>query len=732
MVAALATSLAGAQETGGGRRLVSAVRAEGVTAVDRDELLNGLATRGSSCKSFLYAPFCLLSRSPAFVARRFLDPTELRRDVLRIRLFYWRRGYRDATVQTRLEESRGGVRVVFDIEEGPPTIVTTLEVMHDSVLSGEFITATLKLRAGEPLDLSAVDSSLVELRAALWERGYAEASVTLDTTRISNVNNGGPVTLTVISGLLTRVADIEIEGNRSISLGTVRRILRFREGSTYRRSDVLESQRNLYLSGLFSEVEIEALPRPDSGERLVRISVVEAPRRHLEFTGGFTNADFLQGQTQFTRFNFFGGARRLTARATVSNILAAQLSNAGPFIDVTQGAPPDERDRFFRPTWAASLDFNQPWLLTPRNQLGASVFTHRRSVPGVVTDRGAGATVAITNDFRPTINTTLGYTWEASRVDASRVYFCVTSGICSVSLIDVISARHPLAPVSLVTQGDDSDDAFAPTRGMRWRFDLEHASAGTGSDYQYNRAAASASRYMRVGRSSVLAVRARAGWVNAIPGTNRTLGVTGDSADPVIHPRKLFFAGGSQSVRGYGENQLGPRVLTIDPAELTDPDLPSPCTESQLVDGSCDPNTEGVGHDKFQPRPLGANSVAEVSVELRFPIGAFRSLRGAVFVDGAVLGTPRFTGLLGRTGTFTPGFGVRFDTRAGPVRLDLGIKPRVIENLPVITEVRDEDGDPQLVSLSRVRRFDQAVASGGTLGRIMSRLTLHLAIGPAF
>ena len=36
----------------------------------------------------------------------------------------------------------------------------------------------------------------------------------------------------------------------------------------------------------------------------------------------------------------------------------------------------------------------------------------------------------------------------------------------------------------------------------------------------------------------------------------------------VIHPRKRFYAGGSQSVRWFVENMLGPRVLTVDPILL--------------------------------------------------------------------------------------------------------------------------------------------------------------------
>jgi hypothetical protein len=67
------------------------------------------------------------------------------------------------------------------------------------------------------------------------------------------------------------------------------------------------------------------------------------------------------------------------------------------------------------------------------------------------------------------------------------------------------------------------------------------------------------------------------------------------------------------------------------------------------------------------------------------------------------------------------------------VRLDLGIRPRVVERLPVITQITAPDGSFKLVTLKTLRRYSQAEATaGGTLGQILGRLTLHLAIGPAF
>lgn len=730
-LAALMPIPAHAQEPAArGRPLLTAVDLRGVSAVDEDALGKGLVTRPTQCRTVFYAPFCFFSKSPFFSERAYLDEAELRRDVLRIRLFYWRRGYRDVAVTTRTARSKGGIRAIFDIKENAPTVITTLDlVQRDSTIARSDIEALLLVRKGDPFDIVSLDSSRVLIRNMLQDRGFADAQVTIDTSKVDNVANQAPVALELTAGRKATVSAVTFTGNRSVSDRTVGRLMHLSVGDVYRRSAVLESQRDLYLSGLFSEVDIVTPPTTDSA-KAIAVRVTEAQHKQLELRAGFNTADFAQLEAEFTRYDFMGGARRLTLRGTVSNLLAHQLNGSGIFYDVTNGAEGADRDPFLRPTFSASADLVQPWFLGPSNQLGVSIFTHRRSIPGVVTDVGAGASLGLTRTLQQS-SVTLGYTYEASRIEASDVYFCVAVGVCLASAIDVVSARHPLAPLAFVAQLDRTDDPLSPTTGMRARLDLEHASALTASDFIYNRASLGASTYMQISRRGVLAGRVRLGFINAPSGANRRLGVP-ESDDPVIHPRKLFFAGGSRSVRGYGENQLGPRILTIDPARLVADSTGAGCNSASVADGSCDPNIAGLGADAFQPRPLGGTALGEASVEYRFPLPLAPGLWGAVFVDGAVVGTNRFSDLLGASASVTPGVGVRFDTPVGPVRLDLGLRPQLVENLPVITQVSSTNGSFRLVTLDTPRRYDQAEVTGGAFKQVLSRLTLHLAIGPAF
>jgi translocation and assembly module TamA len=294
-------------------------------------------------------------------------------------------------------------------------------------------------------------------------------------------------------------------------------------------------------------------------------------------------------------------------------------------------------------------------------------------------------------------------------------------------MIAALSSTHTLSPLWFAVDADRTDDPLEPGRGWKARLDAEHASGVTASDFRYNRLSAEASYYFTVG-PGILATRIRGGWVGGSGSTAEAVGVPGLS-DMLLHPRKQFYSGGSQSVRGYGENQLGPRILTIDPARLLAADTTETgCTARSIETGTCDPNV--APSSDFVPRPLGGNTLFEASIEYRLPVTDW--LTAAAFVDGATVGDAGLDVPPGVRRAITPGFGVRYRSPIGPVRVDLGIRPALDERLPVITQFVDDNGDLQLIRLAEHKQFDLTESSGGFLGRVFSRLQLHLSIGEAF
>ena len=689
---------------------------KGVKSVDPKELKASIATDASHCVGLILTPLCLITHAHYVYVRHYLDHEELKRDVLRARVFYWKRGFRETQVDTLVaKKGDDHANVTFLVNEGPPTIVSGITVMQTKpVLSEREIADRLVIAEGKPLNLVKLDSSLVFLSQRMWEKGYADAVV--DTTvMLDSASKTAAVGIELDPRWIATVSDIIVEGNEQIDTRTILNSLYLAPGNLFRRSDLLRSQRALYESNLFKRAAIE-IPRQGDSSKVIVVTVTEAPLRESRVSTGFNTIDFFQVEGRFTHYNFFGRARRLELQAAIGNLLAQSLNGRFIFRDVMSGVT-DQRSRYFAPTYNASLNFRHPWFGSQENELALGAFTHRRSAPGIYIDHGFGTSLTFTREVRERAPVSLNYRFELTRVDAGDVYFCINYGICDQPTLAALRDRNRLSPLSLTGSINRANDPLTPTKGFRGSGNIEHASAFTLSDYRYNRLTSELAAYRPVRKRGALAGHVRLGWVKGLQSTASAVGVEGDP--DLLHPSKRFYAGGSRSVRGYGENQLGPRVLTIPASRLRRHD-PS-CTEDVDVT-LCDPNAEGVEHTDFTARPLGGNIVVEGSAEFRFPV--WRQIMGAVFVDGGYV-TQRTQPDLPKSKTaVTPGFGVRYVSPVGPIRVDFGINPGRAEDLPVVTE-EVVDGKARLVTLEQRRRF--------TVGtRVLDRLVLHLSIGEAF
>ena len=729
---------------------VVSVRFEGASkAIDLVELRTNIYTEPTRCRSFALALFCRFTPYRGFEERHYLNRQELKRDVLRIRVFYFREGYREAQVDTTVTQVNDGqVAVRFHIVEGLPTVVSDVTIAYDSTLFTPRKTKQLTLvETGRPLDLFELDSTRLQFQNALWDLGYADALVDTSTV-VDQSAHTARVQLRLVPNHLTTVGDIVIQGANQITPATVLNSLSFRRGDVFRRSAMIESQRNLYESNLF---KLAALDVPETFDSVKTVNVLlrEAPLHEARIGGGFNTVDFVQTEGRFTHYNLFGGARRLDISATVGNLLAGSLNGRGLFhrqLDDTTitGSGND----FLQPTYQASVELKQPaWLQRPRNALAIGAFAQRRAVPSVVIDRGYGGNLTYTRTVAVRAPASLSYRFEVTRVEAGGPYFCVNFGVCDTTSIAALRSHQRLSPVTAQLQVDRSDQPLNPMRGYTARAVLEHASSFTVSDYRYNRAYAEGALYSRMGpKNAVFAAHMRVGFV-------RPLGGGGTMSESVLHPRKRFYAGGSQSVRGYGENQLGPRILTLPRGFLANATTASgaPCDVNSDAVHLCDPNTArdttakggvfgALGDDKFTPRPLGGTSLLEGSIEYRFPLAFVPDLSAAVFIDGAAVGErvldPLGAGvrtladLVRGTGAITPGFGVRYLTSVGPIRVDVGFNPSRAEKLAVVTEVV-RNGKLEIVPLDIPKLYSATGTSTG-IGAILNRFTLHLSIGQAY
>ncbi|HEX5521202.1 MAG TPA: BamA/TamA family outer membrane protein [Longimicrobiaceae bacterium] len=700
----------------------------GVESVNEGLLRRSIVTRATTCRSPLMLPFCWISSAPVWKERHYLDPIELERDELRIRVFYFERGWRAAEVTAEVvPRDEDVVNVVFTVEEGEPTLVSALRVEQaDSVLGRRAIERARLPAEGGPLDLVRLDSAVTFLQDRFAERGFLDATVD-DSVAVDRAARLAEVDVALAPGRRSTVDTIEIRGNQKVEDHVIRVAMDLKKGQVLRRGRLLGSQRNLYESNLFRQVLVSVPPTPDSAKPVV-VDVREAPLRALSAGAGFNTLDFVQVEAGYTHYDFLGGGRVLNVQGALGNLFASTLNGASIFHHVTPShLSVVERDAFLRPTWQTTVTLQQPGFRSNQaNTVTLTGFARRRIVPAIAVDHGFGASATFTRKLIEGTPASAGYRYEVTRVEAGGVYYCLNFGICAPTLVSVLQQNQRLSPLVLSVFSDRGNNPVTRTAGYTARFDAEHASALTLSDFRYNRASGAYARYFPLRDRRVLAAHARGGWVRSIASTGTAVGL--GHPEDLLHPRTRFYAGGARSVRGYGENQLGPRVLTVAASALTDSTLAHPCTAATIADGACDPGD--VASSKFDPRPLGGTRVVEGSLEYRRPV--WGPIIGAVFVDAGWVGAGGSDILSGGRGAVTPGFGVRYNSPVGPIRVDLGIRPRLVERLPVVTEVVDGNGEHRLVLLSHLKEYDPIESSRSLYRQIVNRLTLHLSIGEAF
>src|SRR5689334_8555989 len=211
----------------------------GIKHVPQYEVERSVSTSSSQCRTLLLIPFCLFSHASVFYERQFLDRSELKKDVLRIRVLYYKHGYRSATVDTTVKPSgKNQVTVTFKINEGEPTLISTLRVEYDStILSEKRVKRLALLKAGVPLDLIMLDSARLLFLQELWDKGFGDAVVDTSSSA-SEDQRSGTVLFRLTPNPRTTVDSVVVSGNERITESTIRNSITLRPGGLFRRNDV--------------------------------------------------------------------------------------------------------------------------------------------------------------------------------------------------------------------------------------------------------------------------------------------------------------------------------------------------------------------------------------------------------------------------------------------------------------------------------------------------------------
>ncbi len=681
---------------------------EGNETFPDGDLGGAILTNATHCRTFLFVfplPLCPLTDWGMAHIREYLDEGELPLDVLRLRLYYRQRGFRAATVDTTVTRDEDRVRIQFNVVEGEPTRIRTLEVVGgEALLDSAAVAEALPLSVGDPLDLVALGEGERGLAERLRKDGYVQAQV-LREYFIPSESREADVILRVESGPRVRVGEVRIVGSGEVGDGVIQELLRFQSGDWFSGDRILESQRSLYGLQALRWANISSEPRADTDTLIdLRVDVAPAPKRSIEAGAGLQTDECVQGQASLIYRNFLGDARILRFTGRVSNLLASELQGQFPCTDVS------ENEVYQELNYLLDVGFEQPVFSDGRNSLRGSVFAERETVPDLYVRNAVGGQLSFSRRLQRNMQLTLGYqpALTSFAEESADIYFCVNFGVCDPEDIEVLSEANWLSPITVLWSYDRTDNPFAVTRGWYLAVEFENAGDLTLSDYQYTRGTIDGAVFRQVAQKVVLGAHLRTGAILPYSGNLFDGDVTSGA---IVHPQKRFFAGGPQSVRGFGLNLLGPTVLVLEEADCTGYVDYSECAQD-------------VPPTTFSERPLGGNSVFEGSVEARFRVGERWSVAG--FVDfGQVWETVDDRDAI----VATPGAGVRFRSPVGPLRLDIGYNTTGSELKPVVVVLDDGSIEevPNPVPYDPFTWDDPS-----TLTEIWRRMRIQFSIGEAF
>lgn len=723
------------------------VRFEGNRTFPSDSLAAALAVRPTRCRTFFFIfpfPFCPLGLDFA-IDRRYLEPRMIRRDSLRVWIYYYERGYEEARVDTAMTRAADdAVRITFGIDEGRPRRIDSLAFSGVEDVPGRAeVLEDLPVEEGDPYSTILLEASRDTIVSRLRNRGHPNVDVLIQRNRPAG-SYTAQVDFDIYPGPRARFGAIVIGRDTArtiLSDEALRRMLPFREGDLYSKELVYQAQRNLFNLEIVRNASIEEnlTFEPDTLVPLT-VRVAEGDEHRVRTGVGWSTSDCLNTEATWASRNFMGGARRLQVRGRVSNLLAPDLHDVACF---DSGV-----DQFAQVNWLAEVELFQPWFFSTRNTLTLSVFAERQSLPDVFVRKAVGVTGSLTRNLGSGMALSFSYRPQLSSLDAAEVFFCTSFLVCTPDDIEVLQAANWLSPLAVTFNRNRTDDLLNPSDGHQIAVDLEHASPLTGSRFAYNRVVLEGTWYQEMARRTVWATRARFGWVGAGEFGGLSLGGL-----DVVHPQKRFYGGGASSVRGFPQNRLGPRVLTAEVEELlgyregeSDAILPPACEPLEIVGRTCDANA--LDDDIFFPRPQGGSRLLEATLEYRFRVG--QELQAVLFTDvGQVWAEGEALQIGGLE--VSPGAGVRYFSPIGPIRVDAGYRFRGAERLQVVTsglrpfdpEMDDEGArleplGPDLeptpldwVEIDDLALLEDRVLFGETRSFFRS-LQLHFSIGQAF
>jgi outer membrane protein assembly complex protein YaeT len=617
---------------------VAGVRFEGVSALAPAEL----------------TPLLTLAPGSPFVQAR-LDADE--RAVITA---YRQRGFGQASCGQAVEPAPGGrsageapVVVVLRVEEGPRTLVTSVELASGGAVPEAELRAVLATRPGEPLVEFGVEADRDRLLGVYLNQGFRLAAVDASAA-LSPDRTGARVRFVIDEGPRVYVDHVIVVGNHRIGEATIRRELLLRPGEPMGQQAIEESQRRLAALGVFRRVTISELQHEADDRRDILVTVEESPATTLGYGGGveFQEVENIEvaprGFIELGRRNLWGKNRsvNLFSRVSVRRRGSAEVDADGQPVEVSSTTFEYRIIGLFRePRFAGTSADLQVALGFEQGSRTSYSF------------RTQGAKVNLTQRYRS--DWTLQGEYSISRNDI----FEDRINPADQPLIDRLFPQVRIGSASLSALRSTRDDAVNPRRGSLIGLNGELALRAIGSEVGFAKTLLQAFVYRQMPSNPriVFAAGARLGLGTGFP---RDVPLETPEGDPILGPdgtqltlevrdipaSERYFAGGDTTVRGFQLDHVG---------------------EPDTFD------SDGT--------PIGGHAEVILNGEVRMAV--WKDLGVVGFLDAGNVYSTVTDFSLGRLRAGA-GFGLRYNSPVGPIRFDFGWKLGTLRTYGPVREDR--------------------------------------------
>jgi outer membrane protein insertion porin family len=603
----------------GKRGKVGAINFHGNQAIDEDDLEKQVTI--NSAKRFVW-----------FSHGKFSEKL-LRKSSKNIQGFYQSQGFSQATVTPRVVNQDGKLKVTFQIQEGPRDVVDALTLEgNKSIPVSQFAPKGLNLEAGKPYSQVLLSRDRDQIMSIYLDRGYLTMTFRAKVDQIKDSPHHVRVTYSIDEGPQVFAMKVEPIGAKETRPTLILRHTNIKPGQPLSQTALLRGESQLYTLGVFDWASVDARrPVTEDPKSEVLIRVHESKRNTITYGVGFevTNRGGsvpsgtvavpglppvgLPSNFKTSEQTFFGPR---------GSIEYDRRNFRGRAETITVGVFAGRLDQRAYGSWTDPYFRNSSWIATLTTSIERSsqnpLFTSRLGLAGIQFQKYLDAKKTKSVFFR----------YNFSRTNLTNLLV--------PDLVLPQDQNVRLSTFSAAFIRDTRDDVLDAHRGLYESFEAGINPSALGSNTNFIRFLGQAAYYKSVFTKEVI-------WANSI-----RLGLEQAFAGALIPLSESFFSGGGSTLRGFPLNGAGPQR----PVQVCGiPGDQSTCAQISV--------------------PVGGPQLFILNSELRFPTHLMDKLGAVVFYDGGNV----FQSLgLGDIGNYSNsvGFGLRYSTPVGPVRVDIG------------------------------------------------------------